>query len=252
MKIIQIVFSPTGGTQKVVDMLTAEWGCAVDTVDLAAPQNDYDVSFAKDDVAVIAVPAFSGRVPAYAADKLAKLEGNGAGCVLVCVYGNRAYEDTLVEMQDLAEKSNFRVVAAVAAVAEHSIARQYAAGRPDAEDKAELTAFAKQIWQKITEGVDAVPDIPGNRPYRKQGGGGLVPKADKKCIACGECAEKCPTQAISRANIKTADGDKCISCMRCVAVCPESARAVSKAMTMAVAVKLKKVCSVRKGCELYL
>ena len=252
MKIKQIVFSPTGGTQKVVDILTAGWGSAAEQVDLAAPQTDYDISFAQDDVAVIAAPSFSGRVPAHAAEKIAKLDGGGARCVLVCVYGNRAYEDTLAELQDIAEKSNFRVVAAVAAVAEHSIARQYAAGRPDAEDKTELTAFAEQIWQKITAGFDAVPAIPGNRPYRKAGGGGLVPKADKNCTACCKCAEECPTRAINRADIKTADGDKCISCMRCVAVCPESARSVSKAMAAVVAAKLKKVCEVRKSCELYL
>lgn len=252
MKIIQIVFSPTGGTQKVVDILTAVWDGATERVDLAAPQTDYDISFAKDDVAVIAVPSFSGRVPAYAAEKIAKLDGSGARCVLVCVYGNRAYEDTLVEMQDIAEKSNFRVVAAVAAVAEHSIVRQYAAGRPDAEDKTELTDFAGQIWQKITEDFDAVPNIPGNRPYRKRGGSGMVPKAGKKCTACGRCAEECPTQAISREDIKNADGDKCISCMRCVAVCPKSARTISKTMTAVVAAKLKKVCEVRKNCELYL
>ena len=73
-------------------------------------------------MAVIAVPSYGGRVPGTAAGRLGAIRGNGARAVLVCVYGNRAYEDTLVELQDIAKQAGFRVTAAVAAVAEHSIA----------------------------------------------------------------------------------------------------------------------------------
>ena len=92
----------------------------------------------KEDLAVIAVPSYAGRVPAVAVQRLAAVKGNGARAVLVCVYGNRAYEDTLVELADTAKEAGFRVMAAVSAIAEHSIARQFAAGRPDAEDAQRL------------------------------------------------------------------------------------------------------------------
>ena len=67
---------------------------------------------------------------------------------LVCVYGNRAYEDTLVEMEDAANHCGFQVVAAIAAVAEHSILSQYASNRPDASDEKQLVNFADQIADK--------------------------------------------------------------------------------------------------------
>ncbi|MDE6280624.1 MAG: hypothetical protein K2M15_02335, partial [Oscillospiraceae bacterium] len=99
----------------------------IDLTDAALQSTDLD----DNDLAVIAIPSFGGRVPALAAQRLAKIHGNQARCVVMCVYGNRAYEDTLVELEDLARQSGFQVIAAVAAVAEHSIMHQYAAGRPD-------------------------------------------------------------------------------------------------------------------------
>ncbi len=145
MKISQIIFSPTGGTQRVVDSLISEWNYDVtDKIDLSDPKTDFRVfNLQEYDIAVIAVPSFAGRVPSVAAERLAKLRGSQIPCVLVCVYGNRAYEDTLIELNDLAEQSDFKVIAAISAVAEHSIMHQYAAGRPDKQDKAQLKDFAE-------------------------------------------------------------------------------------------------------------
>ena len=73
------------------------------SVDLTDSRTDFDkISLTQDDLAVIAVPSYGGRVPTPAAERLAALHGNGARAVLVCVYGNRAYEDTLVELEDTA------------------------------------------------------------------------------------------------------------------------------------------------------
>ncbi|CDC70431.1 MULTISPECIES: 4Fe-4S binding protein [environmental samples] len=172
--------------------------------------------------------------------------------MLVCVYGNRAYEDTLVELEDTAKQAGFQVIAAVAAIAEHSIAHRYAAGRPDAEDAKQLQAFAGKIQEKLSFGNCAEPKIPGNRPYKKAGGSGMVPKPTKECTNCGLCAKKCPVQAIDPSDPKRTDKDTCISCMRCVSVCPQSARKVNSALLAAVDMALKKVCSDRKEGELYI
>ena len=145
MEVSQIVFSPTGGTQKVADIITAEWEKPVSRIDLTNPKNDYSaLNISQDDIAVIAVPSFGGRVPALAAERLGKINGNQARCVIICVYGNRAYEDTLIELYDIAEQSNFKVIAAISAIAEHSIIHQYAAGRPDSMDRDELCGFAEK------------------------------------------------------------------------------------------------------------
>ena len=253
MKLYNIVFSPTGGTKKVADYLTCALEREVTTVDLADSKQNFDaVSLKKEDVAVISVPSYGGRVPAVATERLGMVHGNDARAVLVCVYGNRAYEDTLVELEDAAKQVGFQVIAAVAAVAEHSIARQFAAGRPDSQDAAQLSDFAKQIQHKLSENNLTEPAIPGNRPYKKAGGAGLVPKPTKECVRCGVCAQSCPVQAIDKEDPKKVDDKACISCMRCISVCPHNARKANPVMLAAVGVALKKVCSERKECELFL
>ena len=253
MSVFQIVFSPTGGTQKVADTITLKWDKPARKIDLSDPKTDFAaISLEKEDIAVIAVPSFGGRVPALAVERLEKIHGNGAMCVAVCVYGNRAYEDTLIELNDAAAKSGFQVIAGIAAIAEHSIMHQYATGRPDEEDRTQLQGFSEKILEKISNADMSAPQIPGNRPYKKAGGAGLVPKADHKCNACGLCAEKCPAQAISRENPRETDGKKCISCMRCISVCPQSARKVNSAMVSVAAMAIKKACSEKKSNELFL
>ncbi len=253
MKLYDIVFSPTGGTKKVADYLIGALEGDVTTVDLTDSKQDFHaVSLTKEDVAVISVPSYGGRVPTVAVERLGMVRGNGAKTVLVCVYGNRAYEDTLIELEDAAKQSGFQVIAAVAAIAEHSIARQFAAGRPDAQDAALLSDFAKQIQHKLSVADTSEPAIPGNRPYKKAGGAGMVPKATKECTNCGVCAAECPVQAIDKEDSKKVDEKACISCMRCIAVCPQGARKINPVMLSAASLMLKKVCSERKSCELFL
>ena len=103
MKLYKITFSPTGGTQKAADLLVENWKAQSISVDLTDPNAHFsDVSLTAEDVAVISVPSYAGRVPAPAVQRLTAMQGNGARAVLVCVYGNRAYEDTLVELEDAA------------------------------------------------------------------------------------------------------------------------------------------------------
>ena len=248
MKTVEIIFSPTGGTEKVARILTSRWELDTVTIDLSDAKADFSrCVIEKEDRVLIAMPSFGGRAPAVAIQRLMQIAGNGAKCTLVCVYGNRAYEDTLAEMEDAAKECGFRVVAAIAAVAEHSILPQYATGRPDASDEKQLADFAAKIADKDSE----ITSIPGNRPYKKSGGAGLVPKPTKECVKCGLCAEKCPVQAIDPASF-AADSKLCIGCMRCVKQCPKNARRVSGLMVSIAGMAIKKACSVRKENELYL
>ncbi len=248
MHAVEIIFSPTGGTEKVAHMISRRWSDHTETIDLSDPKTDFTkCEIRKEDMVLIAMPSFGGRAPAPAIQRLKQIAGNGASCTVVCVYGNRAYEDTLAEMEDAAKACGFRVIAAIAAVAEHSIISQYAANRPDASDEAQLADLADRILQKDGEATS----IPGDRPYKKAGGGGLVPKASKDCVKCALCAEKCPVQAIDPETLE-ADPQKCTSCMRCVKRCPHNARKVSKAMVSVAAMAIKKACSVRKENELFL
>lgn len=169
MELYEITFSPTGGTQKAADLLTRALDGACTAVDLTDSRADFSaVAFNPEDVAVIAVPSYGGRVPSTATKRLGTMKGNGARAVLVCVYGNRAYEDTLVELADTARQAGFHVIAAVAAIAEHSIARCYAAGRPDAEDAKQLQAFAGKIQEKLSPGTMASPKSRAIGPIRRR------------------------------------------------------------------------------------
>ena len=248
MNTVEIIFSPTGGTEKVAHIIRRQWSESTIKIDLSDPESDFSgCAISKEDQVLVAMPSFGGRAPAIAIERLKKISGNGAKCTLVCVYGNRAYEDTLAEMEDTAKECGFQVVAAVAAVAQHSIIPQYAANRPDASDEKQLAEFA----QRITDKTESAASVPGNRPYKKPGGAGLVPKPSKDCVKCGVCAKNCPVQAIDPVKF-TADSQKCIACMRCVKQCSHNARKVNNTMASIAAMVIKKACSVRKENELFL
>lgn len=251
MSIQQIVFSPTGGTRRVSEILCHSMGENSIITDLCVKACDIKLPvISKDDLVVIAMPVFAGRVPALVVERLKQVQSNSAKCVIVAVYGNRDYDDALLEMQDVATAMGFRVIAAVGAVAEHSIARMYGTGRPDEDDAKELSAFGAAIMRKFTMNDCSELSLPGNRPYR-QGSTGPFPEANDQCNGCGICAHLCPADAISLDNLRTVNKDRCIGCMRCVSVCPVKARGIGPVQD-AIAERLKPVCSERKRNEMFI
>lgn len=236
-----IHFSPTGGTRKAADLLADALGGTWQQLDLCG--EIASMTLTRADVCLVSVPSYGGRVPGLALERLKAIRGNGAKAVLVCVYGNRAWDDTLTELQDALEALGFVCAAAVAAVAEHSIFRQFAAGRPDAGDAQVLASFAPRILEKLAADSTAPLTLRGSHDsYQKYGGVPFKPEGDKRCTACGLCAQACPAQAIDHADPRRTDKEKCISCMRCVGLCPTHARdlnpLVLKGAALAMAPKL--------------
>lgn len=254
MSLYSIYFSPTGGTKKVIEHLSEGWKEQPAVIDLADAGNDFaGIAFDSQDICLIGVPSFGGRVPEIAFSRLSAMNANGARAVLVTAYGNRAYDDTLLELYDAAGNAGFRSIAAVAAVTEHSIMRQFGTGRPDDEDSARLREYADRIRKLLDSGVeDAVLNLPGNRPFREYKGVPFKPKAGKDCTGCGICAKLCPVQAIPSERPQETNTSLCISCMRCVSVCPSHARSLNKAVLFAASQKMKKALSGRKSNELIL
>ena len=240
-KVTEVFFSPTYSTERIVRLIGEAWEETHQEIDLSRIPKEREIhEFGAQDLVIFGVPSYGGRVPAPAAERFRNLKGQKTPIILLTAFGNRDYDDTLLEMKDLAEEQGFVPAAAVAAAAEHSIMRQYAEGRPDSRDQSELTNFAVKIREKIqqTEDIEGMTELSekGNRPYREYNGVPMKPSAGKPC-------KKHPEETLK---------ETCISCMRCIAVCPEHARKVSRPVLMAASVKLKKECSERKRNELIL
>ena len=215
-------FSPTGGTKKVADAIAA--GFTIPVVEMDLTKADSVVTLGENDALMAVLPVYAGRVPQVSLERLSALKANGQKAVAVVVYGNREYDDALLETKDALETNGFQVIAAAAFIAEHSIVRSIAAGRPNAQDETLCRQFATDVMAKAD---DAAPiQVPGNTPYKELKPSAFHPAVDENCVKCGACAQQCPVDAIPRDDPSQTFHDVCINCMRCVQVCPASSRAL--------------------------
>lgn len=248
MVIKQITFSPIGGTKRVADAVSKGIGTDIECIELCVPEAETsEICLSKDDFAVIAMPVYAGRVPALAIERLHHIKADNTPCAIIAVYGNRAYEDALVEMEDAVKEQGFVVKGAIAAIAEHSIFRQFGKGRPDADDAMQLVDFGKRIADTHT----ANPSIPGNRPY-KDVHGSCSPIANENCKNCGKCASVCPVGAIDRIDCHRVETGICIGCMKCVSVCPSQARNLPQEHLTRIETMIREACLSRKNNELFI
>ncbi len=195
-----IYFSPTQTTRKIVEGIAQGIQVArVERVDLTPPATRMrkPKEMRRDELAIIGSPVYTGRLPTDAIHRLQRLRGNNTPVVIVVVYGNRAYEDALLELRDVVLRAGFKPVAAGAFIGEHSLsnnATPIAPGRPDAENLRRTKEFGNIIHQKMRN--MQAPDemsllqVPGNSPYREPTALPKISPVTQEivCIKCEKCA----------------------------------------------------------------
>lgn len=255
-KISSVVFSPTESTKKTASLIAGSVDLPVVCNDITLRPNEAEEHyFGSDECVIFAVPVYSGRVPFAASERIKKIHGDGTPAIIAVTYGNRDYDDALLELRNIAAANGFVPIAAAAVVTQHSIMRSVAVGRPDREDVKKIESFADAVFEKLkvisspAECKELV--IKGNVPYKEYGSIPLKPASTKNCIKCGICAENCPVGAIPADSPSETDKSLCISCMRCVKVCPYNARELDVAVFAATEEVFMQKNKVRKEPEFF-
>jgi ferredoxin len=270
-------FSPTGTTRSVLAPIA--WGMGAGQVrhlDLTLPDAETRDLPPLDHLVLLGVPVYAGRVPETAARRLRRLEGGGSPAVLVVVYGNRAYEDALLELSDIARERGFVPIAAGAFIGEHSYSTAempIAAGRPDGADMGRAVAFGAGVRAEVSRLLSLVPAegstqpdaveppgppeslrLPGSRPYRQgMRSSDIAPVTNADlCTRCGACAGACPVGAITVGERVLTDGWACILCCACIKACPAGARLMEDAGVRRTAQWLATEHGARKEPEIFI
>ena len=219
-----VYFSPGKTTEAISKRIAGNVSGIVKNFDLLNCEIAEEMHFTADDILLVTMPVFVGRIPAFCIDALHKLKGKNTPAIAVVVFGNRAYDDALLELVDILQNNGFVVAGAGAFIARHSMFPQVAKGRPDAEDTQKIDAFALQCASLVNGGVTGSVTVPGNHPYKESGPLPIRPTANSTCNKCGTCVKVCPVGAITLSEPQKTNKNLCINCTTCIYACPLKAR----------------------------
>jgi ferredoxin len=258
-----IYFSPTGTTRKVLESIAE--GIAAENVahiDVTLPEGAHQtVAPFSDELVLIGAPVYGGRLPVDAIERFKQLKARNALAVLIVTYGNREFDDALLELRHLAVALGFKPLAGGAFIGEHSFATKdvpIANGRPDGQDVQKAQGLGAKIKDTVAalQSVDDVTDfeVPGSFPYEA---GGARPMAvspvtrEEVCTRCETCADVCPNGAVSIDAHVATEIERCIRCCACIKNCPTGARVMAEGKWKDVANWLTENCSTWKAPQVF-
>lgn len=249
--VTKIYFSPSGTTKKVVDQIADNFSDKHETYDLLNFKSDKE--FSSEDLIIVGMPVFAGRLPKSGRERLSKLTGNKTPAIAVVNYGNAHVTDSLLELVDLLKENNFEVIAAASTVSHHSIFNGVAVGRPDESDIEKINEFSAKCKEKIDSKESLNSDIPGNKPYTDYKQLPFEITCDETvCAFCYDCVSICPENAIPDDDPIDTDLDLCSRCTACISICPEDARMFTGAAFETKKPEFESANSERKEPEFYL
>lgn len=258
-----VFFSPTETTAKIVNRIAQGIDSDIITgLDLTPPgARSRDIVRMNDELTIIGTPVYAGRVPPEALRRLRRIKGSNTPAAVVVVYGNREYEDALLELRDIAAELGFRPIAGGAFIGEHSyssVTAPIAIGRPDDRDMETAKRFGKSIQEKMNKSktLDDMPalQVPGNFPYKKlTERSEMAPlTVESLCTLCAECAAACPAAAITVEDSVATTTSECIHCSACTKKCPTGARKWESAWIDQIRKWLNENCRQRKEPQIFL
>ncbi|MCF8012333.1 MAG: EFR1 family ferrodoxin [Clostridiales bacterium] len=232
-KLNLLYFSATDTTARVVKEVGKAISDEVKEYDITLPGTRQEkLVFGCNELVIVGVPVYAGRVPDFLIDYFEKVKGNNTPAIFIVVYGNRDYDDALLELKNYFEANGFIGIAGGVFIGEHSYTTKVATGRPDIDDLKTATKFGMKIKEKLNGIEDCTQTkkliVKGNFPYKERKSmPQIAPETSDKCIKCGVCAEQCPMRAIDFNNFKDIDVTKCIKCCRCIKGCPVEAKSIN-------------------------
>jgi ferredoxin len=256
-------FSPTGTSKSIIQAVAQGIGHAkTELIDATRPAGrEKQIAVSANELLVLAVPVYAGRVPGVLKGWLESIRADNSPVVCIVLYGNREFDDALLELTDIAKKQGGVPVAGAAFIGEHSFSSDeypIAVARPDQRDLDIAEDFGRKAADKIS-GIASADQaagltVPGESPYKELPS---LPPIDfiavsEACTQCGICADDCPMEAIPVEDGTKTDKDKCIKCCACIKVCPEGARAMAPAPMVEKAKFLSENFAARKEPELFL
>jgi ferredoxin len=258
-----VFFSPTGTTKKIIQNIAQGIGHSeMELVDITTPNGRKRVlQTSENELLIVGIPVYMGRVPELLVEWLNAIKANKTPAVCVVVYGNRVYDDSLLELKSILAERGCLPIACAAYIAEHSFSSSeipIAVARPDMGDINHAELFGREIMKKL-QSISSYGDIneikvPGVYPYRgdtKLWNVDFI-EVNNLCSQCGICAEGCPVGAVDSDNSALIDIEKCITCCACIKSCPQNARTMKPGMVRDAALRLNNLYKERKEPELFL